>query len=226
VHAEVACFGSRSKDTGDEARVAAVRDDRQQRRVPSHDDQHRGIDGRSGSEGTGREPPSAAELPPWPPLRADEIRRRTISDAHTLTRYLPLHDEVGALEPARGRVEQPPEDGGRHPEREVRDDAVPIGGQRHVAGIGTQHDDVADTGEPSREAPHELRVDLDGEYVRRTGCERLGEDAATGAELDHPVVVVDAGVRDELRRQPGATEEVLTEVPATAPPAGCVPAHG
>jgi len=226
VHAELACVGSRSKGTGDEARVAAVRDDRQQRRVPSRNHQHRGIDGGAGSEGTGREPPSPAELPPRPPLRADEIGRRTISDAHALTRDLPLHDEVGALEPARGRVEQPPEDGGCHAEREVRDDAVPIRRQRHVAGIGPQHDDVSDTGEPSREAPYELRVELDGENVRRTSCERFGQDAATGAELDHPVVVDDAGVRDQLRRQPGATEEVLTEVPATAPPAGCVPAHG
>jgi hypothetical protein len=29
-----------------------------------------------------------------------------------------------------------------------------------------------------------------------------------------------------LRRQPGATEEVLTGASAIAPPAGCVPGHG
>ena len=89
-----------------------------------------------------------------------------------------------------------------------------------------QHDDVGPTGEPSRETTHELRVELDGEDVRRTLGERLGEDAATGAELDHPIVAVDAGVGDELRRQPGVTEKVLTEVPVTAPAAGCVPGHG
>jgi hypothetical protein len=71
-----------------------------------------------------------------------------------------------------------------------------------------------------------VRVELDGENVRGASREGVGEDAATGAELDHPIVVVDTGVGDELRRQPGATEEVLTEVPATAPPAGCVPGHG
>jgi hypothetical protein len=56
--------------------------------------------------------------------------------------------------------------------------------------------------------------------------ECAGEHAAPGSELEDPIVTGDAGVRDELRRESRATEEVLTEVPATAPPAGCVPGHG
>ena len=148
------------------------------------------------------------------------------TDAYALPRHLPLHDKVGALEPACRRVEEPPEDGARHAEREVGDDTVLIGRERGVANVGVEHDDVGRSGEPSRETTHELRVELDGEDVRRTIGERLGEDAATGAELDDPIVVVDAGVGDELRRQPGVTEKVLTEVPVTAPAAGCVPGHG
>src|SRR5262249_59595261 len=101
-----------------------------------------------------------------------------------------------------------------------------VGGRGHVGGVGAQHDDVADRREPSSQTAHELWIELHGEDVGGTSRERFGEDAATGAELDYPLVVADAGVRDELRRQPGATEEMLTEVPATAPPAGCVPGHG
>jgi hypothetical protein len=103
---------------------------------------------------------------------------------------------------------------------------VGIGGQGHIAGVGAQYDDVSRHGEPPRETTHELPVELDGENVRRTTRERVREDAATGAELDHQIVFVDAGVGDKLRRQPNATEEVLTEVCATMPAAGCVPGHG
>jgi hypothetical protein len=56
--------------------------------------------------------------------------------------------------------------------------------------------------------------------------ECVGEHAAPGSELEDPIVTGDAGVRDELRRESRATEEVLTEVSATAPPAGCLPGHG
>jgi len=199
---------------------------REQRRVPPHHDQDRGIDRGPRSEATGGQPPSPAELPPWAPSGADQVGGGTITDAHALTRDLPLHHEVGALESARGDVEQPVQDDAGHAERKVGHDAVRIGRKGHVASVGAQHDDVADRREPSSQITHELWIELHGEDVGSTSRERVGEDAATGAELDHPLVVADAGVRDELRRQPGATEEMLTEVPATAPTAGCVPGHG
>jgi len=149
-----------------------------------------------------------------------------VTDAHAFARDLPLHHQVGTLEPARGRVEQPTQDSARHAEREVGDDAVPIGRKRDVAGVGVEHDDVPRPREPARQPAHELRVELDGEDVRRSFRERVGQDAAAGAELDDPIVVVDAGVGDQLCREPGVTEEVLSGVPATAPAAGCVPGHG
>src|SRR5262249_57990665 len=111
-------------------------------------------------------------------------------------------------------------DGGRA-EGKVGLEAVRMGGKGQVASVGARHEDVADRREPWSQIAHELWIELHGEDVGGTSRERVGEDAATGAELDHPLVVANAGVRDELRRQPGATEEMLTEGPATAPTAGC-----
>jgi hypothetical protein len=89
-----------------------------------------------------------------------------------------------------------------------------------------QHEDVASAPESSSETAHELWIELDGKDVSGTRRERVREDAAAGAELDDPLVVADVRFGDELLGQPRATEEMLAEVPATAPPAGCVPGHG
>lgn len=122
-----------------------------------------------------------------------------MTDPHALARDLPLHDEVGSLEPARRRVQEPPQDRTRHAERQIRDDAVRARGQRDDACIGSHHDNVAGGGETSGEDMHELRIELDREDVGRPIREGVGEDSATGAELDHSMIATDAGVGDELR---------------------------
>jgi hypothetical protein len=143
-----------------------------------------------------------------------------------LARHLPLHDEVGALEPRRRLVQESPQDCARHPERKVRDDTVRSGREGDVTRVGGQHDDVRRRREAFREAPHQLWIELHGDHVRGAIRERTGENAATGAELDNPISAADIGIGDELRREPGATEKMLTEVPATAPGASCAPGHG
>ena len=166
------------------------------------------------------------ELPPRSPAGAEQVGGRTTGSADTFACHLPLHDQVGALEPARVHVEQSAKDGARDAERQVGEDPVRIGRERHVPRVRTRHGDVPYGREPLRQHRHELGIDLEREHLTRAVRERIGERAATRSELDHAIVAGDAGVGDELGRESRATEEVLAAPTPSGASGRCVPGHG
>jgi hypothetical protein len=219
-------FGPRPESPSHERLISRVHGDRQQRRVPSGHDEDGGVHRRPWPEARRREPSATAELPPRSPTGAEKVRGRTVSCDGACACHLPLEDEVGPLQPAHGRVEEPTKHGTRDAEGEIGEHAIGIGREWRVQRVGAQHRDVADGRIASRQDRDELGIELDCQHLSRAARERIRERAAPRAELDDTIVASDAGVGDELRSEARATEEVLAEPTPPGASGRYVPGHG
>ena len=76
-------------------------------RAPRGDHQHPAVDAGGGAEGVRRDAAPQLELPPGCPCHRAKVPGRLLG---ALAGHLPLHDDVGANEPARGSVQQPIQD--------------------------------------------------------------------------------------------------------------------
>jgi len=81
-----------------------------------------------------------------------------------------------------------------------------------VQGVGL-HDHDTPQIDPPTEVFGEDRVAFDRDHPAGAFVERSGHRSGSGADLDDEVVGSDAGSLDELAREDGAVEEMLTVRP-------------
>jgi hypothetical protein len=121
-----------------------------------------------------------------------------------------LHDEIGSRERRARVVQEPPQEGGRQPERHVADDAEWFAGQGHLQDVAFDDDGILATSEPATQDLREARIEFDRNDAACRARQRLGDPARSRTDLEDELVFSYSELPDDLTSERAAPEEVLT----------------
>src|SRR5581483_743385 len=189
---------------GDESVIVADALGRDERPLAPAHDEHARVDRRRRLERRARQAPRERHLVERAP---DDAAHAARPRHRPLERDAPLDDEIGPRQRRVRIVEQPVQQIGGAMERQVRDDAKRRARQRDARGVAL---DDAHVRPAAAETRGEARIELDRDDRSRDAAELSRQAPAARAEVDDELVVTNARVADDLRRDTSSQE-----VPAT-----------